>query len=176
MKSYKIADIEANFGVSIKRNFKVIGVDTATRTGICVATTDNKTLTLEYNILDLKHNDKFYVYNNIIKYFEQLLDKSYNRVVVEETFFSTNAKVFCLLSRLGAMVYTVAKIKGIDDIKFLSAVQARKGIGLKGRGKKSEVHKAFKLLCPFIEVTDIDVVDGLILALNGIIETNLLEL
>jgi len=176
MKSYKIADLEANFGIAIKRNTKVIGVDTATRTGICVATTDDKTITLEYNILDLKNNDKFYVYNQIIKYFEQLLDTSYNRVVIEETFFSTNAKVFCLLSRLGAMVYTVAKLKGIDDIKFISAMQARKGINIPARGKKKEVHEAFQAACPFIEVTDIDVVDGVILALNGLIETNNLEM
>jgi len=164
--------IEENLNVIIKKNCNSIGVDTASRTGICLARSTEKNIVLDYTFLEIKSQNKYHKYNTLIDYMNIFFKDCTNIdvVVVEETFFSKNAKVFQFLSRIGGMVYTVAHLFNIKEKLFVSAVESRKKLGLPCNKKKEVVHAAFHSLIPNIKITDIDIIDAIILALNGLSE------
>ena len=89
-------------------------------------------------------------------------------VIIEESYYSKNVKTFQMLSRIGAIAYTVCHLAGVKDKKFMLATQARKFLGLQGR-KKEDVHEDFKNKLKH-KLEDEDAIDALILALNGILE------
>jgi len=162
--------LETKLPFLIKRNCCSVGVDTASRTGLCLAKTTDTDIILEYSFLDMKSKNKYHKYNTLIDHMSNFFDgEVVDVVVVEETFFSRNAKVFQFLSRIGGMVYTVAHLLDIKEKLFISAVESRKALGLPCNKKKEVVHKAFHILVPEVKITDIDIIDGVILALNGLL-------
>ena len=166
-----IKTLEDKLPLTIKRFCSSVGVDTASRTGLCLAKTTDKNIVLEYSFLDMTSKNKYHKYNTLIDHMQQFFDGAeIDVVVVEETFFSTNAKVFQFLSRIGGMVYTVAHILNIKEKVFISAVQSRKALELPCNKKKVVVHEAFHILVPTVKIEDIDIIDAIILALNGLIE------
>jgi len=170
MLKLPINTIEKAFNISIKSDYTVIGVDTASRTGICLAKSIGKHIILDYSFLDMSSKNKYHKYNTLIEYMNSNFNASaIDCVVIEETFFSRNAKAFQFLSRIGGMVYTVFYLKQVKDKQFISAVQARKTLGLPSIKKKEVVHKEFHKLIPNIKITDVDIIDAIILAINGLI-------
>ena len=166
-----IKTLEAAFDITIKKDYSSIGVDTASRTGLCWARSDKKNIVLDYSFLDMKSKNKYHKYITLINHMSDFLDgKQVDVIVVEETFFSRNAKVFQFLSRIGGMVYTVAHMLGVKEKLFISAVQSRKALNLPCNKKKEVVHAAFHEAIPNIKIEDIDIIDGIILSLNGFIE------
>jgi len=172
MIKISIKTLEANIPITVKKNRSSVGVDTASRTGICLARSTDKYIVLDYTFLEMKSKNKYHKYNTLIDYMNNFFDNSKNIdvVVVEETFFSKNAKVFQFLSRIGGMVYTVAHLLNIKEKVFISAVASRKALTLPCNKKKEVVHAAFHDLIPNIKITDIDIIDAIILALNGLSE------
>ena len=163
--------IEDNMSVKVLKNRTSLGVDTASRTGICLAKSNNKEIILDYSFLDMTSKNKYHKYNTLIDHMEKFFNNnSIDVVVVEETFFSTNAKVFQFLSRIGGMVYTLAHIIGIKEKVFISATSSRKALGLPCNKKKVVVHAAFHDAVPNVKIEDIDIIDAIILAINGLIE------
>jgi Holliday junction resolvasome RuvABC endonuclease subunit len=166
-----IKTIEEQLNITLKTDHVAAGIDTASRTGICVAKTDKSDVYLEYSFLDMKSSNKYHKYNTLIDYMKNFVDNNkIDTIVVEETFFSTNAKVFQFLSRIGGMVYTVAHLKKVKEKLFISAVQARKALSLPCIKKKAVVHEEFHRLIPNITITDIDIIDAIVLAINGLIK------
>jgi len=165
-----IETLENNMPVTVIRNRTSVGVDTASRTGICIARSTDKYIILDYSFLEMTSQNKYHKYNTLIDHMEKLLEDGENIdiVVVEETFFSTNAKVFQFLSRIGGMVYTIAHLKGIKEKIFIAATSSRKHLGLPCNKKKEVVHAAFHDAIPNVKIEDIDIIDGIILALNGL--------
>jgi len=162
--------IEDNMPVTVIRNRTSVGVDTASRTGICLARSTDKDVVLDYSFLAMTSSNKYHKYNTLIDHMQKFIvdGAKIDIVVVEETFFSTNAKVFQFLSRIGGMVYTVAHLLHIKEKVFIAAVSSRKALGLPTNKKKHVVHEAFHDALPNVKIEDIDIIDGIILALNGL--------
>ena len=90
------------------------------------------------------------------------------KMIIEESFYGRNVKTFQMLSRLGGFAYAVAHLNGLKEKKFLLATTARKNLGFKGNLKKKVIQKEFikKLK---LQLEDEDIIDAMILALNGIL-------
>ena len=163
----KIKEIEKILGKKIKKKAIVFGVDTASKSGWALLKTDNLNIYKECGTIKVDTTDEYLKYNRIIEIFDNIIKPEYE-VIVEETFFRFNPRMFRMISRIGAIVYTIAKLKGCK-VQFISAVQARKKIGVSPTLKKFAVHAEFKNKYPF-KFKDRDILDGLILALAGLIK------
>jgi len=168
----KIKELEKRLNKSIKHNVKCLGVDTASKTGWALITTDNSEVMIDYGTLNIKSSNNYHKYNYLIKFFDNLIYNNLNKnsiIVIEDTFFHFNPKMFAFISRIGMIVYTIAEICNIKNKYFITAAQARKNLGFKGTAKKEEIHRQFRNSL-YINIKDKDVVDAIILALNGIIK------
>ncbi len=168
MLKIKTKKLEKIFGKKVIPFIECMGVDTASRTGWCLAITDPDYITFNYSFIDIKTTDKYFKYNQYIEIFSGLLKKNYI-LIVEESFYSKNVKTFQMLSRLGGYVYAMGHMIGIQDKRFILATSARKFLGFKGNAKKQIIQKEFikKLNLQF---DDEDIIDAMILALNGVFE------
>jgi len=166
----KITDLEKKLNIRIKKNAKVLGLDTATRTGWCLLITDNNIINKEYGFISVKTKDKnkYFQYNEIIDLFNNVIKKEYE-VIIEDTFFRFNPSVFRLISRIGAIAYTLAHLKGCS-VKYILATSARKNLGFLGNMKKKDFHIAFLNKSELDLADDIDIIDAYVLALNGLLD------
>lgn len=163
--------IEKAFGRKVKPNVDCLGVDTASRTGWCAISTglaEIDFVTAEFGFIDLKTPNKYFKYDKYIELFNQILVPD-TKIVIEESFFGRNAKVFQMLSRLGGFVYAVAHLKGIRDKSFILATSARKQLGFKGNAKKAIIQKEF-LKKTKLDIDDEDIIDAFVLAFTGVLE------
>lgn len=172
---FDINKIENKLAVKLTRDRTVLGLDTASRSGYCIATTKGNKLILSTGFIAVdvsKIKDKTVKnalrYNAVYETLTELITKD-QVVVIEDVFFARNVYTAILLARIGAIAYTVSRQKEIRDIRWKTAIQARKMLGLKCNKKKEEVHAQF---CELIgtTITDIDIIDALILSLCGLIE------
>lgn len=173
---WDINKVENRFKIALRRNSNALGLDTASKTGYCIAKTDNKKLILNVGFIDVdvsKVKDKYernqIRYNVICEAFMNLIDSNLEAIVVEDVYYAGNPMTLILLARIGAIAYTLAKVKKIKTIIWKSAVQARKLLGLKCNVKKELVQKQF---CKTLDTTlkDNDIVDAIILSLVGLME------
>lgn len=177
---WTIDKIEKRFQIALKRNTTVLGIDTASKTGYCVAKTDEKKLILEIGFVaidvskikdkDVRHE---MLYNAIYESFNSLIVPRFDTVVIENVFHSFNPDTTILLARLGAIIYTICKIKQIKEVLWKSASQARKSLGInqkceKGKGKETIVKRINEKLNTNIECND--EIDAIVLAINGLLE------
>ena len=145
-----------------------LGIDVASRTGWCQATTNPDTIELDYGFINVDTNDKYFKYDRYIEFFTNFL-KPHCILIIEESFYGRNVKSFQMLSRLGGFIYAIAHLVPIREKKFMLATTARKNLGLPAIKKKEEVHQVF-LKKTKIELNDKDIIDAIILALNGVLE------
>jgi len=169
IKTLQLDKVEKNLGYKLLRNTKVLGLDTASKTGYAILTTNGKTLKINVGFIDVKSSDIYYKYDEIIKYFRKLIDNSYNSIIVEDTFYSFNAWTFKMLTRIGSFAYVIAKENECKDIRLITASHARKEIGLKGNAKKPELVLEINRILE-LEIKTNDITDAIILALNGLID------
>lgn len=162
-----ISEFEKRIGRSIKKNVVVLGLDTATKTGFCVLKTTKKKIDFTLGSFKVEAKETGVRYNEVIDFFQRLIQPN-QIVVVEDTFFRFNPKMFSLISRIGGIAYTIAHLKGCP-VSYLYATTARKNLGLKGNGKKEEIQEAFKKMIGF-EIEDNDACDAMILAVNGALD------
>ena len=172
----KITDVEKAFGIRIKRDFQALGVDTASRTGWCIAKTDKKHISLNVSFVDTGGSkDPDFRYKRLIETFSHLINDyikpKEDCVVIEDTFMHMkfmNPKSFSLISRIGMIVYVLAELKGVENKYFILASQARMKLKLKGTAKKEEIHKEL-LKRLKLKLDDIDILDAIILAIGGLV-------
>ena len=168
MLTIKTKKIEKVFNIKVIPFSICLGVDTASRTGWCLIHADPNNVMFDYGTINIKTKDKYEKYDRYINKFIDLLKSNYT-VVIEESFYGKNVKTFQLLSRLGGFVYAVCHLIGIVDKRFILATSARKNLSFKGNAKKEIIHKEFiKRLN--LKIDDPDIIDAMILALNGIID------
>jgi len=172
---WDIDKIENSLGVCFSRNAKVLGLDTASKTGYCVARTDGHKLVIEVGFIDIdvsKIKDKTerntVRYDAIYKYLKDIIKSEY-LVVIEDVFYSCNPYTLILLARIGAIAYCVCKFKKVKNVIWKTAVQARKALGLPCNKKKVIVQQEFSEKTG-IELSNEDEIDAIILALNGLID------
>jgi len=159
-----VTDFEKKIGRPLKRNITVLGLDTASKSGFCVLKLTKKKLTYKLGTFKVDTKDTNFRYNGIIDFFQELIKPEY-KVVIEDTFFRFNPRMYCMISRIGAIAYTLAHLKGCE-VDYLYCTSARKSLGLKGNGKKADVQADFKRMIG-IEIEDNDACDAMILAISG---------
>jgi hypothetical protein len=187
--NFKIKDIEKRLNFKLNRNSYCIGVDTASTTGLAMLETDNKTLTIKTSIFKLpvvkktdELSDKFvekleFMLRSIRDFKKKEFGckkASKTILVLENSFLGCNPVTFGLLRMLCGIIFAEL-FDYFEEIKIIFPMSARKNIGFKSqlkRGTKREEKK--KELIDFInnifgtEEKDDNIVDALILALNGL--------
>ena len=167
--------IEKAFSKAVIPFVSSFGCDTATRTGWCKAVSDPDHVTFDYGFISLPKEEHFR-YSRFIEIFKSILSEvpKDTIIIIEECFYKNNAKTLKLLSRLGGFAYSIAYLSGFRNLRFVSAVSARSHLNIKKR-KKEDVHMEF-LRRLGLELDDEDIIDAMVLALNGILEDNKLPI
>jgi len=197
---YKIKDIEKRLGFKLRRNTYVVGVDTASITGLAILETDKKSLKIKTFIFKLpvvkktdELSDKFvekleFMLRSIRDFKKnEFGQKKANKtvLVLENSFMGCNVVTFGLLRMLCGIIFAEL-FDNFEEIKIIFPMSARKNIGFKSEIKrvkgatnkeKTQSRKNKKQeLIDFInnifktEETDDNIVDAIILALNGLKE------
>lgn len=170
MNKFKIPikKLEKIIGKKLKRNSKVLGVDTASRTGWAIIRTNTTYAEINTGIINLKGiksmNDRL---DYLMTFFSDIMNKSED-LVIEEVFVGINRKASLMLAKYSAIVYASGRIAGIKNISFITASGARKKVNIRGKQKKKE--GAMEFVGKFINIKSDDVSDGIILALTGLIK------
>lgn len=167
MLKISISKLEKQLGKLIRKNFTCLGVDTASRTGWCRIKIDSKEVEMDYGFIDIESKDRNFKFNQMIEIFPDLI-KGCDKVVIEDVFLKFNVMVHSFLSRIGMIVYVLCHLQGIKEKDFIWATTARKNLGFKGNAKKEEIHEEFKERFN-INIEDEDIVDAIVLALQGVI-------
>jgi len=158
--------LEKLFKKRLEVGITCLGIDTASRSGWCSIKTTEKECIFDYGYIDIEVTDRNFKFSQYTKIFNGM--PYHDKVVIEDTFYSRNVRVFSLLSRIGAIAYAVFYLKNAKELKWLTAVQARKYLGLKSNVKKHIVQAEFKEKTG-ITIIDNDIVDAVILALCGVL-------
>jgi hypothetical protein len=197
---FNLKDIEKRLGFKLKRNTYVLGVDTASITGLAILETDNLRLRSETSIFKLpvvkkseelsdKFVEKLEFMLRTIRDFKkkEFRNKKANKtiLVLENSFLGCNPVTFGLLRMLCGIIFAEL-FDNFEEIKIIFPMSARKNIGFKSEIKRTkgltnkekiESRKNKKQeLIDFInnifgtEETDDNIVDAIILALNGLKE------
>lgn len=200
MPNFKIRDIEKRLGFKLRRNAYVVGVDTASTTGLAILETDNKMLRIKTSIFKLplvkktdELSDKFvekleFMLRSIRDFKKnEFGQKKANKtiLILENSFMGCNVVTFGLLRMLCGIIFAEL-FDNFEKIKIIFPMSARKEIGFKSEIKrvkgatnkeKTQSRKDKKQeLIDFINKifgtseTSDDITDAIILALNGLKE------
>lgn len=152
-------------------NARCLGIDTATRTGWCLAEVKGKFVELDYGFVHLDSKDTNERFNYLVEFFNGFISKKLDSncsIIIEDVFFGKSALVLKFLARIGMILYILAWFYKIPR-KFILAIQARSFLGLTGNAKKvvvqDQARERFGL-----KVEDEDIIDAIILALNGVLK------
>jgi len=163
-----IKTVEKVIGKRLKRNTKVLGVDTASLTGWAIIKTNTNYIEINTGIINLKGlknvNDRF---DYLTTFFLDIIGEN-TELIIEEAFVGINRQASLLLAKYGAIVYAAGRQAGAKNIAFITASSARKKVNIRGKQKKKE--GAMLFVSKFINIKSEDVSDGIILALAGLVE------
>jgi Holliday junction resolvasome RuvABC endonuclease subunit len=175
--TFDIDTVEDRFKIKLKRNATCLAVDPASKSGICVAKTDDKTVSLSISFINVDVGGiKDQTQKNELRY-SVIADKAFDiitdqdTVSLEDVYYSRNPGTLILLARIGAIFYTIAKVKKIKRVIWNTAVSARKKLGLPCNKKKEIVQLAFCKKLKLKGVSNEDEIDSVVLALVGLLET-----
>jgi len=197
---FKLKSIEKRLGFRLKKDTMVLGVDTASITGLAILETDKKSLKVKTSIFKLpvvkktdelsdKFVEKLEFMLRAIRDFKknEFGQKKANKtvLVLENSFMGCNVVTFGLLRMLCGIIFAEL-FDNFEEIKIIFPMSARKEIGFKSEIKrvkaatnkeKTQSRKNKKQeLIDFInnifktEETDDNIIDAIILALNGLKE------
>lgn len=189
--TFKIKDIEKKLGFKLLRNTMVLGVDTASTTGLAILETNNKSLMVKTSIFKLPEvkkedelSDKFvekleFMLRSIRDFKKKEFGykkASKTILVLENSFLSFNPVTFGLLRMLCGIIFAEL-FDNFEKIKIIFPMSARKNVGFKSQlkkgsksiDKKKEIINFINNIFETKETSD-DIADALILALNGLKE------
>lgn len=167
----KIKDIENKLDYKLKRNFKSVGIDTASITGIVFLKANTEYLYIDTLVLGFKTKDKKEVYRTIVKTFERLFQNE-DKAIVEDVFIGLNRKGSLELARYGSFAICECIKKDIP-YEIISALSARSkfNINAKKYGKgKSKLAVADFVKNLGVDLKDNNLVDAFVLSLIGLCE------
>lgn len=157
-----------------------LGVDTATRAGWCLAEVKDKYVELDFGFINIASKDILEKYNYLITFFDNFLKNKLDpknencSVVIEDVFFGKNINTLKVLSRIGMIVYVLSWLYKIPR-RFVLAITARSYLGFKSNVKKQIVQKQVKETLD-LNIEDEDIIDAIVLALNGVLRDNNLDI
>lgn len=164
-----IKDVENKLSYKLKKNFKSVGVDTATTTGLVFLNTDSKYLYIDSLVISFKTKNSKEIYETMVKTFEKLFTDE-NIGIVEEVFVGFSRAGSVELAKFGAFAISSLIRKNIP-YETLSATSARSKFKIdtrsEGKGKsKVAVDKWIKSIG--LNFTDNNISDAFVLALCGL--------
>lgn len=187
----KIKSLEKKLGFKLKRNAYVIGVDTASITGLCIMETNNQSIkvnTSTFKLPVVKKTDE--LSDKIVEKLEFMLrairdfkknefanKKASNTILVlENSFMGINVVTFGVLRMLCGLIFAEL-FDNFEIIKIIFPMSARKNVGFKSqlkKGVKREEKK--KEIIDWVNnifgsnLENDNETDAIILALNGLKE------
>lgn len=187
----KIKSLEKKLGFKLKRNAYVIGVDTASITGLCIMETNNQSIkvnTSTFKLPVVKKTDE--LSDKIVEKLEFMLrairdfkknefanKKASNTILVlENSFMGVNVVTFGILRMLCGLIFAEL-FDNFETIKIIFPMSARKNVGFKSqlkKGVKREEKK--KEIINWVNnifgsnLENDNETDAIILALNGLKE------
>ena len=168
MIEIKTKEFEKRLGLKVKKNFKSVGWDCASRTGWALVKEKEGSVILDYGFIDINSPNSYFKYDEYIKIFDKLIKEWQCTMVVEDTFFGHNVNVLKMLSRIGMIVYVLARLNKLP-VSFILPGTARAKLKFKGNAKKEFVHKQIEDRLK-LGLKDVDCIDAVVLALCGIVE------
>jgi len=168
----KIIDLEKKLNKKIKRNYKSIGFDTATHTGVGIIITDNEYATIDWALIHFEANTIQELYKQMYREFEKLIDKKSDCCIVEDVFLGMNPDTTIKLARFGGLVIAHAINKDVhfETIGARSARSKLFKLDYKKYKGKTKQAVADYLKNIGIQIDDDNCADGIILALLGVID------
>lgn len=157
-----------------------LGVDPASRAGWAIAEVKEKHIEIDCGFINIKSKDILEKYNYIAEFFDNLIKTKMNPnndkcvIVIEDVFFGLSVNTLKVLARIGMIIYIYSLIHKIPR-RFVLPMVARSFLGLKGNGKKEVVQEQFKKLLN-LELEDEDIIDAIVLSLNGVLRENNLDI
>ena len=189
--TFKIKAIEKKLGFKLKTNTMVLGVDTASITGLAILETDKKNLKIKTSTFKLpvvkkseelsdKFVEKLEFMLRAIRDFKkkEFTKKKANKtiLVLENSYMGVNVVTFGLLRMLAGIVFSEL-FDNFEEIKIIFPMSARKKVGFKSQLKKGAKRKEKKKeIINFInnifdtQIKDDNETDAIILALCGLKE------
>lgn len=168
----KITDLEKALNQKIKRNFKSIGFDTASKTGIGTVVTDDKNAEIDWTYLYFKSDDIKEIYRQMYLHFKDFIHKDIDCCVIEDVYVGRNPTTSIKLARFGGFVMAHA-INNEVHFETISAVSARAKLKINTRAYKGKSKVAVKKWLKEtlnLDIKEDNCADGIVLALLGIIE------
>lgn len=173
----KINELEKSIGYKIKKNFKSIGFDCATTTGIVILESNNEEIDIDYLVLSFKTQNHKEVYNSMIKTFEKLIDNEMY-AIIEQVFVGFSRAGSLELARYSSFAIAECVKKGIN-YDLISAISARSKFKIDtkkfGKGKTKQAVGEWIKEKLNLKFNDNNINDALILALIGICDNINLE-
>ena len=177
MVKLKISAIEKKLGFKLKRNIKVIGVDTASTSGMAYFKVDKSTLSFQTEKLKFGAHKKGTPINTklntgigAIKDYAKKIGKV-NLIVLENAYLGANKYTYGLLRMIAGIFYcNLAPIT--KELIFYYATESRKIVGFNSKKMKGTALK--KLVVSWVEGLGFgklshDEADAVLLALAGIV-------
>lgn len=166
-------ELEKRIKKRIKNNIISLGVDPASKTGWAIIDIKDNVVNIDYGTVNVESTDAFFKFNQLIKFFDSLLDKikldkREKYVIIEDCWLGKNVAALKLLARIGMIVYVVSFQKNIER-RIISPLESRAKLGFNGRVKKQIFQKEALSKLKF-DMDDEDAIDAVVLAMNGVIE------
>ena len=182
IKKISLKTVEDRLGLSLKPNTTSMGWDVAGHeTGIALIRTTDAYLILERVCKitvpkNITETDTIDLFTEQLDTFKNEISQQYklDENVIENCYFGVNVNTLKLLARCGILVYDRFK-RLSKNSKLVMPKSARAKVGFKaekgvtGRKLKKAIMDFINALLD-IEMTDNDICDGIVLALNGVIK------
>lgn len=172
MIKLSIKDVENKLGKKLKRNFKSIGLDLATKSGIGFASTDDISITLDWTVLYFDSSNKRDLYKFAYEEFGKIITDE-DVVTIEDIFVGGNRQVALFLARLSALALAQAISKG-KHYEIISAISSRSRVGINTKkipkGESKDYIGKWMEDILGCEIDENNAVDGILLSLVGLIE------
>jgi Holliday junction resolvasome RuvABC endonuclease subunit len=172
--------IESVTGYKVKKNFTVVGLDTAKRTGVAVLKSSKTHVNIETSFVDFDNNNNSLRYKQMVTVFEDLFGDQ-DLAVIENVFVGFNAGGSLELALYGAFAISACIRKDVPYIR-VRPTTSRAKLGIKtslkagyGKGKAKLAVGDWLRDNLQIDLDDDDASDAIVLGLIGILEDMDLE-
>ena len=173
MKKMKIAQLEAILGTTIKKNSKIVGIDIATKTGYCIATTTEKTVTFDFSFANFSSNDEQERHGEIARFFGKMIDDKCE-VIIEKAHYQRNMNTMHVLSVFNGILIGVSEMKNAKDwyLKGSSHIRSVVGINMKKaeKGKAKQHVRQWLIDNLDLDVDNDNIADAVVIAIYGLLD------
>jgi hypothetical protein len=187
MINIKLSKLEKNLGLKLKKNIFVLGLDTASTTGICKLWIGKDKVRIETSIMKIpslpndtedkseKYEEALEMLLRMVRDMQKKLPKG-DILVLENSFLSFSPWTYGYLKGFMGIIYAVL-FDNFKEIKIIFPTSARKKVGFQSKLKRGTKSKEKKQeIMTWVsnvigkEITEDNEADAVVLALAGSIK------